>query len=172
MSPFQCLPKQTALRRSTKPLLRQLSLHLEAQAGQLGGSTAMLVTVFQQRKYFTPDTAERYRTLAGQVGYIAAMTAENPESPLAGEWVVAVLSPHYAAALMARELPDRDEHGQTVNDFAVTYDRHTIARVIETLLTLTAPPTDPAVAAESRNVDAFPPADWLFNPLFQGSSTT
>ena len=68
VSPFQCLPKQTALRRSTKPLLRQLSLHLEAQAGQLGGSTAMLVTVFQQRKYVTPVTAERYRNLAGQVG--------------------------------------------------------------------------------------------------------
>ena len=168
-SPLSCLPKGTALRRSTKPLLRQLSMHLEAQAGQLAGSTGMLVTVFQQRKYFTPDTAARYQTLARRVGYIAAMTAAQPTSPLAGEWVVAVLSPHYAAALLARELPDRNQQGEAVNEFAVTYDRDTISRVIETLLTLTAPPPD---ATQTPTADATAAPGWLFTPLFQGSPTT
>lgn len=172
VSPFECLPKNTLLRRSTKPLLRQLSLHLEAQAGQLGGKTSMLVTVFQQQKFFTPDTAIRYDALAGQVGYIAAMTAADPTGPLAGEWVVAILSPHYAAALLARELPEHDGSGQPVNEFAVTYDRHTISHVIETLLTLTSPPSNPPTHRHTTSTSVTTDPKWLFTPLFHGANTT
>lgn len=168
-SPFDALPPAAPLRRSAKPLLVQISRYLEYQAARLGGSTGMLVSVFQEAGYFTPATASRYRALAGDVGYLAAMVVEQT-GPAAGEWVVAVLSPHYAAAMLARDLNEGGDESNRMHEFAVTYDRDIVSRAIETLLCTTAP--QPPVDSQPVTRGAQGPwPRWLFAPLFQGART-
>ena len=56
------------------------------------------------------------------------------DDPLRGEWVVTNIGPHFAGALIARDLgdsgPDRDRRFL----FTVTYDRPTVIRAARTLL--------------------------------------
>jgi EAL domain-containing protein (putative c-di-GMP-specific phosphodiesterase class I) len=115
-SPFSCLPATTALRRSAKPLLIEVSKHLERQALRLGATT-VAVGSFQDARHFTPQTASRYEALAGQAGFVAALGAGMDlepvrgvrgaslaaDDPVRGEWDLVVLSPHFAAALLARD---------------------------------------------------------------------
>lgn len=169
LSPFDALPPGVPLRRSAKPLLVQISRYLEYQAARLGGSTGMLVSVFQEAEYFTPATASRYRALAGDVGYIAAMVVEQA-GPAAGEWIVAVLSPHYAAALLARDLNEGGDESNRMHEFVVTYDRDIVSRAIETLLCTTAPQL-PATSQPVARPALGPWPRWLFAPLFQGATT-
>lgn len=135
------------LRRSTKPLLIDLSKFLEREAIRFG-STFMVVAAFQEAKHFTPDTAHRYRELVKRVGFVAAigqgLGAEpvcgvrgadlHPDDPVGGEWNVIVLAPHFAAALLARDLGDRGPDLQRRFEFALTYDRATVAAAAHTLL--------------------------------------
>lgn len=146
-SPFGCLPPDVPLRRSTKPLLIELSKFLEREAVRFG-STCMVVTAFQEAKHFTPDTAHRYRELVQRVGFVAAigqgLGAEpvcglrgadlDPDDPVRGEWNVIVLAPHFAAALLARDLGDHGPDLQRRFEFALTYDRATVAAAAATLL--------------------------------------
>jgi EAL domain-containing protein (putative c-di-GMP-specific phosphodiesterase class I) len=147
-SPFDELTAGLAVRRSTKLLLVQVSKTLEAEATLLG-TTAMVLSTFQDAKNFTRATAERYRRLAEKVGFVAVfgrgVTAEptagvrggdlHPDDPIVGEWDIAVLSPHFAAALLARELGDVGHDEARLFEFVVTYDRRIVERVAETLLT-------------------------------------
>ena len=73
-SPFSCLPATTALRRSAKPMLIEVSKHLERQALRLGATT-VAVGAFQEARHFTPQTASRYAALAGQAGFVAVLGA-------------------------------------------------------------------------------------------------
>ena len=146
-SPFRCLPPETSLRRSTKPLLIELSKHLEREA-QRYGSTCVVVGTFQHARHFTVPTAARYRALAERVGFVAALgrgMASEPvpgvrgadlpdDDPLAGEWDIVVLSPHFAAALLARDLGDDLPDLERRFEFALTYDRPVVAAAAEALL--------------------------------------
>lgn len=146
-SPFGCLPSEVPLRRSTKPLLIELSKFLEREAIRLG-STCLVVAAFQEAKHFTPDTAHRYRELVRRVGFVAAIGQGlgpepvcglrgadlDPDDPVRGEWNVIVLAPHFAAALLARDLGDRGPDLQRRFEFALTYDRATVAAAAHTLL--------------------------------------
>lgn len=151
-SPFGCLPPDVPLRRSTKPLLIELSKFLEREAVRFG-STCMVVTAFQEAKHFTPDTAHRYRELVQRVGFVAAIGQGlgsepvcglrganlDPDDPVRGEWNVIVLAPHFAAALLARDLGDHGPDLQRRFEFALTYDRATVAAAASTLLSRVRP---------------------------------
>ena len=45
-----------------------------------------------------------------------------------GEWDVVVIGPHFAAALLARDLGDTGPDMQRTFDDALTYDRDTVIR--------------------------------------------
>ncbi len=51
-----------------------------------------------------------------------------------GEWDIVVLSPHFAAALLARDLGDEGPDSSRTFEFALTYDRETVARAAQALL--------------------------------------
>jgi diguanylate cyclase (GGDEF)-like protein/PAS domain S-box-containing protein len=154
-SPFECLPVEQSLRRSSKPLLIELSKHLEREALRYG-STCVVVSTFQQARHFTAATADRYRQLAERVGFVAAVgegLSTEPargvrgadlaqEDPLRSEWDIAVLAPHFSAALLARDLGDTGTDLSRRFEFALTYDRDTVAAAAESLLSrvLPAPP--------------------------------
>ncbi len=161
VSPFACLPAGAALRRSAKPLLVEVSKHLEREAVQLG-STCLLIAAFQEARHFTALTARRYRTLVESIAFTAALAADlpiepidgvrgatlHPTDPLVGEWDVVVLAPHFAAAMLAREL-GRDAAGaadvpdmERTFEFALTYDRDVVVAAAHSLMSrVTAEPS-------------------------------
>lgn len=149
-SPFACLPPTVDVRTSTKPLLVELSKHLEREA-LAHASTCVVVSTFQYAHQFTPATARRYAALADRVGFVAALGAGLPSEPAPGvrgadlrgddplrdEWDVVVIAPHFAAALLARDLdgPDTDRpEGERRFGFALTYDREVVTRAAHSLL--------------------------------------
>ncbi len=152
VSPFERLPASTRLRRSTKPLLIEVSKHLEREALRLGG-VCLLVGTFQEARYFTGVTARRYRDIAERVSFVAAIGAGLPEEPIAGvrgatlgptdvvrhEWDVTVLAPHFAAALIARDLDPAGPEADREFDFALTFDRETVVSATLSLMSRISP---------------------------------
>ncbi|HET6392636.1 MAG TPA: EAL domain-containing protein [Blastococcus sp.] len=173
-SPFGCLPDSVTLRRSAKSLLIELSKQLEREAMRLG-ETCVVAATFQEARHFTPSTIQRYRDLVDRTGFVCALgeglPAEplpgvrgadlDPADPVRGEWDVVVLSPHFSAALLARDLGDTGPDLQRTFEYALTYDRGTVVRAAHALLTRVVPRTGvpvAAAAAAAAPVPAGPPA--------------
>ena len=138
-SPFGLLPPGTELRTAPKALLIELSKHLERQAMRLG-ETCVVAATFQEARHFTPATTQRYRDLVARTGFVCALGADlpvepvpglrgahlDPADPVRGEWDVVVLSPHFSAALLARDLGDNGPDAQRRYEYALTYERTTV----------------------------------------------
>jgi DICT domain-containing protein len=113
-----------------------------------------VLSAFQEARHFTRATARRYETLARRASLVAAFGVGLPEEPvhgvrgaqldaddvLAGEWSVIVLGPHFAGALVARDLGDTDADDRDRRfSFATVYDRPLVIAAARTLLTRIAP---------------------------------
>ncbi len=147
VSPFGCLPAAAPLRRSAKPLLIEVSKHLEREALR-HGSTTVVAATFQDARHFTPRTADRYRELVERTAFVAALgqglgsepvtgvrgAALDPCDPLTREWDIVVLGPHFAAALLARDLGDTGPDLERSFEFALTYDRDVVTAAAQALL--------------------------------------
>ena len=172
-SPFGCLPAAVPLRRSAKSLLIELSKQLEREAMRLG-ETCVVAATFQEARHFTPSTIQRYRDLVERTGFVCALgedlpveplpgvrgAALDPADPVRGEWDVVVLSPHFSAALLARDLGDGGPDLDRTFEYALTYDRDTVVAAAHALLTRVVPRTDvpTAVASDVRRSGAVPVA--------------
>jgi hypothetical protein len=146
-SPFECLATGTPLRRAGKRLLIELSKQLEQEAISRG-HTAIIASTFQEARHFTPKTAARYRRLVDQTALVAVfgeglLTAPiagvrgapiASDDPLLGEWDVVVLTPHFAAALLARDLGDGGPDLDRRFEYALTYRRDVVVRAAGALL--------------------------------------
>lgn len=151
-SPFRCLPSGAGLRRSTKPLLIELSKHLEREALRYG-STCLVVATFQFAQHFTRLTSARYAHLAAEVGFVAAVGAGmgpepvqgvrgadlSPGDELVGEWDIVVLAPHFSAALLARDLGDNGPDRDRRFEFFLTYNRDIVCAAAEALMSRVLP---------------------------------
>ena len=151
-SPFACLPTGTALRRSPKNLLIELSKQLEREALRIG-RTCVVAATFQEARHFTVSTTQRYRDLVERTGFVCALGEGlpvepapgvrgahlSPDDPVRGEWDVVVIGPHFAAALLAHDLGDTGPDLQRTFEYALTYDRDTVVRAATALLTRVAP---------------------------------
>ncbi|MET0966023.1 MAG: EAL domain-containing protein [Nakamurella sp.] len=176
-SPFGCLPAGGALRVSTKPLLIEISKFLEREAMRFGPAV-MVVSTFQQAEHFTPATARRYRRLVDRGGFVAAIgegLSREPipglrgadiaaDDPVRGEWDIIVLSPHFAAALLARDLGDDGPDSARRFEFSLTYDRTTVIAATQTLMSRVLPTdwVDPGFAEMSKAAGNSAP---LANPV-------
>jgi hypothetical protein len=152
MSPFACLPDAVPLRQAPKALLIELSTQLEREALRLGPASVVAAT-FQEARHFPPSTTQRYRDLVERTGFVCALGEDLPEEPLPGlrgaaldpadpvrgEWDVAVLGPHFAAALLARDLGDEGPDADRRFAYALTYDRDTVVRAAAALLARVSP---------------------------------
>ena len=175
-SPFAALPDGISLRRSPKALLIELSKQLEREGMRLG-ETAVVAATFQEARHFTPATAARYRDLVARTGFVCALGEDLPEEPVPGvrgatldlsdpvrgEWDLVVLAPHFSAALLARDLGDTGPDLERTFEYALTYDRDTVARAGRALLSRVVPRTDgvappPAAAPRSAAPSAAAPA--------------
>ncbi|MBF5082537.1 diguanylate cyclase domain-containing protein [Quadrisphaera sp. INWT6] len=178
-SPFALLPPGTALRQAPKKLLVELSKQLEREALRLG-STCVVASTFQEAKHFTPATTGRYRDLVERTAFVCALGEDLPAEPLPGvrgahlpaddpvrgEWDVVVLAPHFSAALLARDLGDEGPDAHRRFEYALTYERGTVAAAGRSLLARvsaqapTAPPAAQHAAARpaAARPDAAPAA--------------
>jgi diguanylate cyclase (GGDEF)-like protein/PAS domain S-box-containing protein len=162
-SPFECLPEGAVLRRAPKRLLIELSKQLERQAMQLG-ETCVIASTFQYSHHFTPATALRYRDLVARTGFVCALgeglalepipgvrgASLRADDPIRGEWDVVVLSPHFSAALLARDLGDTGPDMERSFEYALTYGRAVVRRAARQMLLRVAPrEAPPAPSAES-----------------------
>jgi EAL domain-containing protein (putative c-di-GMP-specific phosphodiesterase class I) len=136
-----------------KELILSLSKQLERHAQTLGPECVILANL-QHRRHLSPATADRYSALAldaAFVGMIGTDVEPMPApgvrggafpagSPLAREWSVTVISPHFAAAMVARDLGDTNVPDmQRRFDFCLTYDRTLVASAARALMANIAP---------------------------------
>ncbi|MGY1733443.1 diguanylate cyclase domain-containing protein [Geodermatophilus sp. SYSU D01045] len=174
VSPFACLPDDVPLRRAPKALLIELSKQLEREAMRLG-ETCVVAATFQEARHFTVSTTQRYRDLVERTGFVCALGEDLPveplpglrgahladDDPVRGEWDVAVLSPHFSAALLARDLGDDGPDLERTFEYALTYERTTVSRAASSLLSRVAPRAGdalPAAAVAPRPAVAAGPA--------------
>ncbi|MBI5104233.1 MAG: diguanylate cyclase [Solirubrobacterales bacterium] len=147
-TPFDVVAAERQVGEATKRLLLPMSHHLEHQALRIGEG-AVILSAFQEARHFTPNTVRRYEVLARSSSLVAAFGVGlpeepvrgvrgahlDPDDPLAGEWSVVVLGPHFAGALVGRDLgdtdrPDRDRRFA----FATVYDRGLVIAAARTLV--------------------------------------
>jgi EAL domain-containing protein (putative c-di-GMP-specific phosphodiesterase class I) len=145
-SPFACLPAETPLRHGGKRLLIELSKHLEQEALARGGA-AIVAATFQEARRFTRRTAQRYQDLVDETSFVCVFgeglhseiaglrgSEIGHDDPLIGEWDVIVLTPHFAAALLARDLGDTGPDLERSFEYSLTYRRDVVVRAARALI--------------------------------------
>ncbi|WP_431521221.1 diguanylate cyclase domain-containing protein [Blastococcus capsensis] len=179
-TPFAVLAAASGARRTSVPLLASMTRQLERQALLLDEQTVVLANC-QHANLMNARTRRRYETL-GSVTALTAVTgvgmpdepapgvvgtALDSDDPLADQWVVTVVSPHFAAALAAREAPAdgrSDEVGVRGRadpaarrlDYVLTYDRQRVFDAAGPLLEKVRPMTNgtvPSPAAADHRAD-------------------
>ncbi|HJX43222.1 MAG TPA: diguanylate cyclase [Geodermatophilus sp.] len=148
LTPFGVLSAGTPPQRATVPLVASMTRQLERQALLLDEQTVVLANV-QSLEAMTPRTRRRYESLAA-VSALTAVTGVGmpphpvpgvlgtslaPGDPLADEWVLTVVGPHFAAALAARNVAAGGGAPEVVDgpagtarrvDYVLTYDRQRV----------------------------------------------
>jgi diguanylate cyclase (GGDEF)-like protein/PAS domain S-box-containing protein len=146
-SPFALGAALSAPRAARKTLLIEVSKHLERQAMRSGESTVVL-SAFQDVSFFTPATRRRYADLAESAAFVGALGEGMPadpipgvrggiieaSDPLIGEWDIAVVGPHFAAALVARDLGDDGPDATRRFEFVLSHDRELAIAVATSLM--------------------------------------
>lgn len=154
-TPFEVVTAERSTAHATKSLLLPMSHHLEHRALRIGEG-AVILSAFQDVKHFTPNTVRRYETLARGASLVAALGVGlgqelvpglrgapiDADDPLAGEWSVVVLGPHFAGALVAKDLCDTGPDRERRFDFAIVYDRGLVIAAARTLLSRITPTTE------------------------------
>jgi len=146
-SPFNLAAVDRPVRDADKRLLIEISKQLETMA-YAAGDSAIVLAAFQDAIFFTPATRRRYTGLVRSCSFVAAlgrgMPAEplpgvrgaviDPGDPLLGEWDIAVLGPHFAACLVARDLGDTGPDMTRRFEFILSHDRELTIRVAASLM--------------------------------------
>jgi EAL domain-containing protein (putative c-di-GMP-specific phosphodiesterase class I) len=159
-TPFEVIQSARPARRATKALLRSISRALELQASALGSGAVVLAT-FQEARHFTDSVRATYTELAARMAFVGVLGAEMPArptpyvrgghlvegDPVRSEWDVAVIGPHFAATLVARDLGDGGPDDDRRFDFIVSHNRDLAVEAARTLLRRIAGEREPASSA-------------------------
>ncbi|MTV24119.1 EAL domain-containing protein [Nitriliruptoraceae bacterium ZYF776] len=108
----------------------------------------VLLSCFQSAERFTEATVSRYARLADRCALVVALgrgVALEPapgvrggplaaDDPLVDEWTVVVVTPHFAAALIARDLGDDGPELDRRFEHVITHDRDLVERAATILL--------------------------------------
>ena len=148
-SPFDFVAKRVAVRTARKATLVPFSRHIEAQARH-ATDPPMVLTSVQRVENFNERTKARYREIAtssplvaifgvglpGDLGPGIRGVDLDPTDPLCALWIVLILGPHHAAALVARErdVAGSVPEGERRFDLAITYDRALVTDVARSML--------------------------------------
>ncbi|WP_375504730.1 EAL domain-containing protein [uncultured Jatrophihabitans sp.] len=138
-TPFEVLSTTIEPQRAEKQNLIHISAHLENRAAH-GTEASVLLAGFQDQAFFTEAKQARYRQLSASNALTVVLAdgltrkdepayyirALPPGTALGKEWVVIVLSPHFAGALVARDCGDTGSSAQRRFDFIYTHDRDAV----------------------------------------------
>jgi EAL domain-containing protein (putative c-di-GMP-specific phosphodiesterase class I) len=145
-SPFALLAAAVPPRLARKDLLIEISKHLEYQAMRSGEATAVLST-FQEAVFFTPATRRRYRQLAQCAAFVGVLGQGmplapapgirgghlSPADPILSGWNIAVIGPHFASCLAARDLGGSGPDLQRRFEFVLSHNRELAIKVATAL---------------------------------------
>ena len=144
-----------SIRQGNKPILHSMSKHLETQARSLG-ETAVVLAIFEDAQFFSGATKERYEELARATSFVGVMGPGMSSEPAPGvrganidgndelfdQWGIAVISPHFAAAFVARPVRGSDRNvaaAQRQYDFALTYNREFVVETARNMMSKITP---------------------------------
>ncbi len=156
LTPYELLSAGSTPQRATERLLASMTRQLELQALLLDEHSVVLAN-FQDPDAMTPRTRRRYESLASVSALTAVTGLGMPDRPAPGvlgtalpagdplgeEWVVAVVGPHFAAVLAARDVPAGDAPPTPVDltgpgtrrfDYVLSYDRRRVLDAADLLL--------------------------------------
>ncbi|MFG1927952.1 EAL domain-containing protein [Cryptosporangium sp. NPDC048952] len=151
-TPFEILSQNRSPRRGTKESLLTISRYLETK-GLDSEEPPVVLSCFQHDRYLTSATRQRFAKLAASAGLVAALgesvsaepapgvrgAALGANDPLRDEWNVIVVGPHFAGALVARDLGDTGPDGERRFDYVLTYERSLVLKAARALLRWVAP---------------------------------
>ncbi|WP_211247880.1 sensor domain-containing phosphodiesterase [Cryptosporangium arvum] len=151
-TPFEILAGCRPARRGDKESLLTISRYLETK-GLDSEEPPVVLGCFQHDRYLTPATRKRFAKLAASAGLVAALgegvssepapgvrgAALKASDPLRNEWNVVVVGPHFAGALVARDLGDTGPDGERRFDYVLTYERSLVLKAARALLRWVAP---------------------------------
>ena len=146
-SPFEIAAASRPVRRACKRQLLAMSHHLEHEALGLGVKAAVFAS-FQHVRNFTAATRTRYAQLGTGTAFVGVFAQNMTPAPLRGvwgarlgeddplreEWDLAVVGPHFAAALVSRDLGDEGAEEDRRFDYVMTYDRDIVVEVARSLM--------------------------------------
>jgi hypothetical protein len=144
-----------SIRQGNKPILHSMSKHLETQARSLG-ETAVVLAIFEDVQFFAGATKARYEKLADETSFVGVMGPGMPPEPAPGvrganidgndelfdQWGIAVISPHFAAAFVARPVRGSDRNVADIDrqyDFALTYNREFVVETARNMMSKITP---------------------------------
>jgi hypothetical protein len=167
VSPWDLVRDQPAVRRARKPLLLAMSQHLERQVFA-GDDATLLLGALQMSRYFYPTTARRYESLAATAFLVAVFgdgvspvpvrgvrgQALLQGDPLLEEWTVVVITPHFAGALIAKDVHDLGEQAERRFDYVVTFDRDIVLAAASSLVRRMQPWEQPRLSGAAQPVTA------------------
>ena len=121
-TPYEIVAARRPTAEATKRMLMPLSRYLEEKALD-PAEPPILLGCFQEARFLTAATVRRYATVARTAALVGVLGTEMPgapvpgvpalrgaaiagDDPLRGEWNVVVVGPHFAGALVARDLAD------------------------------------------------------------------
>jgi EAL domain-containing protein (putative c-di-GMP-specific phosphodiesterase class I) len=145
-TPFEIVAAKRPLRRADRGLLVELSRSIEDQTGNR--ASTVVLSSFQEERWFTPAIARHYAELAVDSALVAALGEGMSDEPasgvrgvhleadetLRGEWNVIVLGPHHGAAFVARDLGDDLPDPERRFDFALTHDRDLVTEAARAMM--------------------------------------
>ncbi|MCU1691020.1 MAG: hypothetical protein JWM64_111 [Frankiales bacterium] len=153
-TPFTLVRAALPVRRATKQQLLRVAAHLEEQAVAWSDGPVVLST-FEEGEELDARRTSRYRDLAGRGSFVAALRTGTSVAVgegvraaalpgghrLGDEWSVVVVGPHYAGALVARQVDgDGLGDGEAGYDYVVTHQRDLVVEAGRALLRHVVPP--------------------------------
>jgi DICT domain-containing protein len=144
-TPYDIITESRPTAETTKAVLLPTTRYLESQA-----EGSVVLATFQNGRFL--DKA-RYARFAETSPFVAVLATDLPsepaagvrgtaltkDEPLTGEWDVIVVGPHFAGALVARDLGDDGPDGNRRFRYALTHDRDLVLDAARALLSWIVP---------------------------------
>jgi PAS domain S-box-containing protein len=146
-TPWELVAHLPGVRRADKVLVDAMSRHLERQA-MASTDPVVVVGSLQNVLQYRASTARRFAALAAAGAIVVVLGRGVEDEPSAGvqgqhisshdpigrEWTIAVITAHFAGALISTDCGDEGVDSARRFDYVVTYDRDIVLAAADIML--------------------------------------